>query len=80
MSERLKYQGRRQELELRKKELEIKIAGKIDLIRDAADPLEKPGKLKTTEIVTHAIELAELQDKYNAVQADLDRIAEILGR
>jgi len=80
MSERLKYQGRRQELELRKTELEIKMAGKIDLIRDAADPLVKPGKIKTAEIVTHAIELAELQDQYNAVQADLDRIADILGR
>ena len=80
MSEYLKQQGRRRELELRQKELEIKIRGKIDLIRDAADPLEKIEKLRPADIVTHAIELAELHDQYAAVQRDMDRIEKILGR
>jgi len=80
MSERLKFQGRRQELELRKTELAIKISGKIDLIRDAADPLEKIEKLRPADIVTHAIDLAELHDQYKAVQDDLERIEKILGR
>jgi hypothetical protein len=80
MSEHLKYVGRRRELELRQKELEIKIAGKITLIRDLADPLEKIEKLKTDEIVTHALELAELRDQYMTVLGDLERIKDILGR
>jgi len=80
MSERLKFMGRRQELEIEKKNLEIRIRGLISNIRDQADPLAKVEDLKTDAIVALSLELADAQDRLKEVLAELKRIQDLLGR
>jgi len=80
MSERLKFMGRRQELEIEKKNLEIRIRGLISNIRDHADPLAKVEDLKTDAIVALSLELADAQDRLKEVLAELKRIQDLLGR
>ena len=80
MSERLKYMGRRAELELEKKSLRIKISGLIHNLRDDLDPLKDIPTLKTADITTYALDLAEAKDRFMRVLEDLDRIREIIGQ
>jgi hypothetical protein len=80
MSEHLKYLGRRQELELEKKSLEIRIGGFIKNMRDALDPLTPPAELKTDAIARWAVDLAITQNRYMEVLAGLKQIADILGK
>lgn len=80
MSEHLKYLGRRAQLELERKSLEIKISGLIQILRDELDPLKDILRLKAADIVTHALSLADETDRYKRVGEDLDRIREIIGR
>ena len=79
MSEHLKFLGRRQELELGRKSLEIKAKGLINNLRDALDPLEKIEDLRVDRIVEWAVELADASDRYRQVQARLKEIRDILG-
>jgi hypothetical protein len=80
MSERLKYLGRRQELEVEKKALEISIQGLIDNLRDALDPLAPVDELPAEEIAAWSRDLAERRERYRSVLADLKRLADLLGR
>jgi len=80
MSERLKFLGRRQELELEKKSLGIKIEGLIENLRNNLDPLKKIEELRADAIVEEAAELASAKDRYMEILADLKRIQDILGR
>ena len=80
MSERLKFLGRRQELELEKKKLEIHIQGLINNLRDAMDPLLPVSELKTESIAEWAIGLAEAKDRYMGILDGLKQIREILGK
>jgi hypothetical protein len=64
MSEHLKFLGRRQELELEKKQTEIRIRGLIKNLRDALDPLKPAVELKTDEIAEWAIELTVAKDRF----------------
>lgn len=79
MSERLKYLGRRQELELEKKSLDIRIHGLIKNLRDDLDPLTPPAELKADAIARWAIDLAIVQNRYMEVLDGLKRIKDILG-
>jgi hypothetical protein len=79
MSERLKFLGRKQELEKEKKALEIKIQGLIENLRDALDPLLPVEELKPECIAEWSAELATARERYREVAADLKRIKEILG-
>jgi len=79
MTERLKYLGRRQELELEKKSLDIRIHGLIKNLRDDLDPLTPPAELKADAIARWAIDLAIVQNRYMEVLDGLKRIKDILG-
>ena len=79
MSERLKYLGRRQELELKKRSLEIRILGLIKNLRDALDPLKPVSELPTDAIAEVAVMLAETKDRYMEVMDGLKQIKDILG-
>lgn len=79
MSERLKYLGRRQELEIEQKGLEIRIKGLIDNLRDALDPLLPVEELKPECIGEWSAELAMARERYKKVLADLKELKGILG-
>lgn len=80
MSERLKFLGRRQELELERKSLEIRIKGLIDNLRDALDPMLPVEELKPECIAAWSAELAEKRERYRKVMADLKELEGILGK
>ena len=79
MTERLKYLGRRQELELEKKSLEIRIHGLIKNLRDALDPLKPVSELPADAVAELAVMLAETKDRYMEALDGLKRIKNILG-
>ena len=78
--ERLKFLGRRSELELKKKNLSLRIESQVSALRDALDPLKPIPDLRTDAIVSAALDLADACDRYREVTADLQKIADILGR
>jgi hypothetical protein len=80
MTERLKFMGRRQESELKKKSLEIKIQGLVQNLREALDPFEKTEKLQVDKIAAWSVELADAHDQYMETVSNLERIQNILGR
>lgn len=77
--ERLKFLGRRQELEMKKKALEISIQGLIDNLRNALDPLAKVEELPSEAIAEWSIRLESERKRYREVIADLKKIEGILG-
>jgi hypothetical protein len=79
MSERLKWLGRRQELELEKKRLEISIAGLIHNLREALDPLADIEELDPQKIATWTADLDTSRNRYRAVLNDLKKIKEMIG-
>jgi hypothetical protein len=79
MSERLKFMGRRQELEVEKKALEIKIQGLIDNLRDALDPLMPVEDLKSDAIAEWSAVLSSARERYREVVAALKQLRDILG-
>lgn len=79
MSEHLKFLGRRQELELQKKSLEIRIHGLIKNLRDALDPLKPVSELPADAVAELAVMLAETKDRYMEVMDGLKQIKGILG-
>jgi hypothetical protein len=80
MSERLKFMGRRQELEIEKKQLEIRIQGLINNLRDALDPLAPVEDLQPAAIAGWSAELGTARERYRDVIADLKKIEGILGK
>jgi hypothetical protein len=79
MSERLKFLGRKQELDMERTSLEIKIQGLIDNLRDALDPLASVEDLKPECIAAWSAELVTARARYREVLADLKKLREILG-
>jgi hypothetical protein len=80
MSEHLKFLGRRQELEMEKKSLEIRIQGLIKNLRDALDPLASVEDLHLEAIAEWSAELATARERYREVVAGLKQISDIIGR
>jgi hypothetical protein len=80
MSERLQFMGRREELDVERKRMEIRIEGLVTNLRNALNPLAKPEELPTDRIVEWSLDLAEARDRYTAVLQDLKKIHDILGR
>ena len=78
--EHLKFLGRRSELELKKRDLSLRIERLIDTLRNEADPLKSIPDLRTDAIVSTALELADACDRHEEVRADLKKIQDILGR
>lgn len=79
MSERLKWLGRRQELELEKKRIEISISGLIDHLREALDPLAAIADLDPEKIAAWTVDLESARNRYREVVADLKKIKEMIG-
>ncbi|MCX5825086.1 MAG: hypothetical protein NTY86_16735 [Deltaproteobacteria bacterium] len=80
MSEHLKFLGRRQELDLERKSLEIRIHGLISNLRDALDPLAPVEDLEPEKIAEWSALLADARGKYRNVIADLKKLEGILGK
>ena len=80
MSEHLKFLGRRQELELEKKGLEIRIAGLIKNLRDALDPLLSVEDLRADAVAEWTKELATARERHVEVVAQLKQIIDIIGK
>ena len=78
--ERLKFIGRRSELELRKRDLSLRIERLVNTMRDELDPVKPVSELRSDAIVSTALELAEACDRLRDASADLKKIREILGR
>jgi hypothetical protein len=78
--ERLKFIGRRAELELKKKNLELRIEALVIGTRNELDPIKEANRLRMDLIVSMALELAEVCDRHKETLADLKKIQEILGR
>jgi hypothetical protein len=78
--ERLKFLGRRSELDLRKRNLSLRIEALVNGMRDELDPMKPISDLRTDLIVSQALELAETRDRYQETLADLRKILDILGR
>lgn len=79
-SERYKFQGRLQELELEAKKTELTMKGIVTAMRDLLDPLDAVGDLKTDVIFEQAGQLAY---HHTTLRATLEQIREakrILGR
>lgn len=79
MSERLKYLGRRQELNTEKKSLEIRIQGLIDNLRDALDPTAPIEDLRPDKIAEWSLELDAAKRRYQEVLAALKQLRDLLG-
>ncbi len=80
MSEHLKYLGRRQELELKKKNLDLRIEALVNGLREELDPLKEVARLRADLIVSMSLELADTCDRHRETIADLRKIQDILGR
>lgn len=80
MSEHLKYLGRRQELEMEKKSLEIRIAGLIKNLRDELDPMKPVEDLRPDAVSALSAELDAAKKRFGEVLAGLKQISDIIGR
>lgn len=79
MSERLKWIGRRQTLEMEKKSLEIRIQGLIDNLRDALDPMAPIEDLQPEKIAEWSIALDDAKKRYQDVLGGLKQLRNLLG-
>ena len=77
--ERLKFLGRRSELNLKKKNLELRIDALVCSMREELDPLKAITDLHTDRIVMLGLELADTCDRLREILADLKKIQDILG-
>jgi len=80
MSEHLKYLGRRQELELEKKSLEIRFQGLIDNLRDEVDPLKSIAEMRPDVVACLTAELDAVKTRTAEVVAELKKISDIIGK
>jgi len=78
--EHLKFLGRRSELELKKKNLELRIEALVNGAREELDPLKDAADLRADLIVSQSLEIAEAIDRIRETIADLKKIRDILGR
>jgi hypothetical protein len=80
MSERLKFQGRLQELELEAKKTELMMKGIVTAMRDLLDPLEAVQDLKTDVIFEQANQLSHYHSALRATRELIAEAKRIMGR
>jgi hypothetical protein len=78
--ERLKFLGRRSELELKKRDLALRIECQVNALRNELDPFKPIPELRPDAIVSTALDLADAYDRYQETLEDLKKIQDILGR
>lgn len=79
MNEILKYKGRLAEMELKAKNLRLRIAGDVTALRDLVDPFVPAEKLKADVIAAQALELANKQIELKEALAEIEAIKEAIG-
>jgi hypothetical protein len=77
--ERLKYLGRRSELEVRKTEFALRIGRLASTLRDDVNPLKAIADLQADAIVLTALDLADACERHREVLAELKKIQNLLG-
>jgi len=78
--ERLKFLGRRGELEIKKKSLELRIEALVNGMREELDPFKACADLRPDLIVSMGLELAEACDRHREAAAEIKKIQDLLGR
>ena len=78
--ERLRNQGRLAELQVKRKELEIRISGLRDAVRAGCDEFAPVESLSTDVIAAQAIEMAQAQIEYIETSKLIDAIKRALGK
>jgi len=78
--ERLKFLGRRSELKLKKKNLELRIETLVNGLREELNPLTHAEDIRADLIMSQGLELAETCDRHREVLTELKKISDILGR
>jgi hypothetical protein len=77
--ERLKFLGRRSELSLKKKNLELRIEVLMSGMREELNPLKAFPDLRTDRIVMLGLELADTSDLLRDTLSELKKIQDLLG-
>jgi hypothetical protein len=77
--ERLKFLGRRSELSLKKKNLDLRIEVLVSNMRGELDPLRTFPDLRTDRIVMLGLELADMCDQLRDTLSELKKIQDLLG-
>jgi hypothetical protein len=78
--ERLQFQGRLGEKNLKAEELRIRIKGLVDSLRSHLDPFEMPEDLETELIASQALELAKTRIEYVGILQEIKAIKKALGK
>ena len=80
MNETLKHKGRMQELDLKNREIALRMEGLIGSIRDILDPFAHLADLRCDIAAEQAVQLAELQIQYKANIETISAIKKALGQ
>ena len=80
MNERLKYEGRLAEARQEERRLRLRLDGLVRSLRDLLDPTEDVGRLEAEQIADQAMQLAAVQGDLKGKQAEIAKIADVLGR
>lgn len=80
MNERLKAQGHLLEEKEKRRGLELRIRGMVDVVRDCLDPLGEIADLRADMAAEHALDLARLHIEWLETTAKILQIKKALGR
>lgn len=80
MSEIAKFKGRRAELELETRSLELKAEALLKAMRDNLDPTVRPDRIRGDLVLEQAIDLERILGEIRDGREQLLKINEILGR
>ena len=78
--ERIKFSGRLAQEEMTRQQLELKIKGLVDSIRDCLDPFAGIDDLRTDEAAQQAFELAECRIQWIEACGRIKALKKALGR
>jgi len=79
MSEVTKFRGRKAELEMEIKGLEVKADGLVRSLRNDLDPTRPVSRLPGDSIASQAIELAKVLVDLEGASREMDAVRELLG-
>lgn len=80
MSETAKFKGKRAELEMEIRSLELKAEALIKAMRDNLDPTLRADRIRGDLVLEQAIDLERLLGELKDGREQLSKINEILGR
>lgn len=80
MSETAKFKGRRAELEMEVRSLELRAEALLKAMRDNLDPTVRPDRIRGDLVLEQAIDLERILGEIRDGREQLLKINEILGR